>query len=56
MGQQDQETADQLAKLDAFNANLEKIKAQNKSMLESKKTMKLDKKGGEQNDSSDSDS
>lgn len=53
LGQQDQDTTDQLAKLDAFNANLEKIKNQNKSLLDSKKTLKVDKKGEE--DSSDSD-
>jgi hypothetical protein len=49
-------TVDQLAKLDAFNANLEKIKNQNKSLLEGKKTMNLQpNQSKKQSDSSDSD-
>lgn len=49
------DTVDQLAKLDAFNANLEKIKNQNRSLFEGKKTMNLDTKNKPQEDSSDSD-
>ena len=49
-------TIDQLAKLDAFNANLEKIKNQNKSLLEGQKAMNLPpNQSSKQEDSSDSD-
>ena len=48
-------TGDQLAKLDAFNANLDKIKNQNKALLEGKKTMNLQaNQSKKQDDSSDS--
>lgn len=49
------ETEDQLAKLDAFNANLEKIKNANKELLDGKKTLNVVKGKNNQNDSSDSD-